>query len=671
MSDAQTQHASSRSQALSLQHRQQEQQIIGTVQSLKPTSVGGSVSSKSMTAAARESAATEKKDDKTVPVRKRLSLACTTCRQRKVKCDGGRPACRTCAKFNWPCIYQPSNRKRGPRPRALALMDGTMPYSTRSHWSLPHGYYPQYAIPGRLPMSPPPPPPPHMMGSHFGVPHHPDIPQNGAPLRIDPAFQQPGSYNYDSYSSYGDYMANTGAIRIRPPPPPSSSQYMHSPGVAYHPPSSVAARHNGYSSPHNNVHPYARSYQHTTTSGSYESVHGIPLQSHFSPRGANCSPPFARPFANGAADYHEPNIVPQVPPGGHYSANPQMPPSLSPTTHAGYTPGEESWRPSGHPGDAQKFEQELPAGIGQNRVMHEQAPPAVSSAAGQQPSGLGVSPPANCATQHTRMDASTTTPSLGSPTTPQQPMRVSAQPYVSAASPYAAEMHPASAGAETHSLAIYAQKKADMTTHCNNSTKTTMVGSASSTIIAAAAERGDFNAGSHNSDSRMVLSSPPQPTTNTAQNGAAANINMPGCSTALITPMSVPISSTASFAYPAHNPPHYNHLENNKGAAHCSPRESRSFTAQATVASVSPIAMSRPLPFTSNGTSRPQLPPLSEVLGKDYRQMMSPGNSNDNNGGGVQDVADKRPVSSSMSLSATGVDHLLQPIPRRRDSFRD
>ncbi|KAJ2853260.1 hypothetical protein FB639_006569, partial [Coemansia asiatica] len=35
------------------------------------------------------------KDDKTAPVRKRLSLACTTCRQRKVKCDGGRPSCRT------------------------------------------------------------------------------------------------------------------------------------------------------------------------------------------------------------------------------------------------------------------------------------------------------------------------------------------------------------------------------------------------------------------------------------------------------------------------------------------------------------------------------------------------------------------------------------------------
>ncbi|KAJ1673998.1 hypothetical protein EV182_004166, partial [Spiromyces aspiralis] len=72
------------------------------------------------------------------PVRKRLSLACTTCRQRKVKCDGARPACKTCAKFKWPCMYLPSNRKRGPRPRGLALMStagsgyhtSTYPWST-------------------------------------------------------------------------------------------------------------------------------------------------------------------------------------------------------------------------------------------------------------------------------------------------------------------------------------------------------------------------------------------------------------------------------------------------------------------------------------------------------------------------------------------------------------
>ncbi|KAJ1855318.1 hypothetical protein LPJ73_002353, partial [Coemansia sp. RSA 2703] len=145
----------------------------------------------------------EKKDDKAAPVRKRLSLACTTCRQRKVKCDGGRPSCRTCAKFSWPCVYQPSNRKRGPRPRALALMDGAIPYSGRTQWHTPHGYY-AYGFPGR---SPPPPPPQHLMPPFFGQ-HH-EIPMNGAPVRLEPSRAQPGSYNHDAYSSYGDYMSNS------------------------------------------------------------------------------------------------------------------------------------------------------------------------------------------------------------------------------------------------------------------------------------------------------------------------------------------------------------------------------------------------------------------------------------------------------------------------------
>ncbi|KAJ2726049.1 hypothetical protein GGI07_000832 [Coemansia sp. Benny D115] len=155
-------------------------------------------------------ASTEKKDDKVAPVRKRLSLACTTCRQRKVKCDGGRPSCRTCAKFSWPCVYQPSNRKRGPRPRALALMDGSIPYTSRSHWSTPHGYY-GYGFPGRSPPLPPPPPP-----MPFYAPHQDEVPMDGAPVRAEPGRARPGDYSYDSYSSYGDYMSNTGAIRIQP-----------------------------------------------------------------------------------------------------------------------------------------------------------------------------------------------------------------------------------------------------------------------------------------------------------------------------------------------------------------------------------------------------------------------------------------------------------------------
>ncbi|KAJ2444142.1 hypothetical protein GGF42_006401 [Coemansia sp. RSA 2424] len=175
-------------------------------------------------------ASPERKDDKSAPVRKRLSLACTTCRQRKVKCDGERPSCRTCAKFSWPCIYQPSNRKRGPRPRALALMDGSMPYSSRPHWTVSHSYY-AYGYPSHSPLSPPPPPQPqpHFAAAHH---HHPDQPLNGAPMQVDPARHQPGSYNHDSYSTYGDFVANTGVIRIRPPP-------MRSPGFGQLSPASM------------------------------------------------------------------------------------------------------------------------------------------------------------------------------------------------------------------------------------------------------------------------------------------------------------------------------------------------------------------------------------------------------------------------------------------------
>ncbi|KAJ2515290.1 hypothetical protein H4217_005266 [Coemansia sp. RSA 1939] len=689
MSDAQTQQVSS----LALRHcSPQQQQNIDTARSSTVISGNGPVSLADVTAStaasAQESAASEKKDDKSVPVRKRLSLACTTCRQRKVKCDGGRPACRTCAKFNWPCIYQPSNRKRGPRPRALALMDGPMPYSTRSHWSIPHAYYPPYAIPGRSPMSPPPPPS-QLLVSHFGASHHPDVPQNGASLRIDPAYQHPGGYNYDTYSSYGDYMATTGAIRIRPPPPPSasSSQYAHAPGV--YPPMPGAARHGGYGGVPN-VHPYARGYQHPPSAG-YETAHGMPppSQSRFSPHGASGSMPFGRPFPNGGApDCRIPNTAPLQPPS-HYSTHSQPPHSLSPTARFGSTAGDP-WRPSGHPGDAKKYEPGLSTGVGQSGAMHEQASPMASPTTGQ-PSGPGVSPPANSATLHPsaaqnpRADvaaasATAATPLLGSPA-PQQRKRVLAQQYVSAASPYASEMQPPIAGAGAHSLAMYARRKADTAAHADNGSNSTMAGSASSMIDAVATSGASYSTDSRNGDSRMVLSSPPQPST-TTQNGTLATTTGHGYSSSLVTPMSVPIASAASFAKPAYNSQHPSHHTSNVGyvspgnaSTGRSPRELSSHHAHIPAgAPVSPTMISKPLPFTSNGTLRPRLPPLSEVLGKDYRMVMSPSSNNNNNndnGGSAQNVADKHPMSSSIPLSATPMDHYSQPGLRRRDSFRD
>ncbi|KAJ2015962.1 hypothetical protein GGH91_002641, partial [Coemansia sp. RSA 2671] len=284
-------------------------------------------------------ASPDNKDDKAAPVRKRLSLACTTCRQRKVKCDGGRPSCRTCAKFNWPCIYQPSNRKRGPRPRALALMDGSIPYSSRPHWAVSHSYY-TYGYPGHSPLSPPPPPPP----LHFAVPHNPDLPLNGAPMQVDPARHQPGSYNHDSYSTYGDFVANTGIIRIRPPPIHSpafnhaspTSMYMHRDTQSHHHP----YHGHGYRMGHGNTH-------QMSAPGSFDARPTSPippLSAHDAPRYLDCPAP-----SNMAPQYshshrypphHSPMLMSPLPAGtgiasvtdsafGQVIAPQDVPPSIS------------------------------------------------------------------------------------------------------------------------------------------------------------------------------------------------------------------------------------------------------------------------------------------------------------------------------------------------------
>ncbi|KAG2010254.1 fungal specific transcription factor domain-containing protein [Coprinopsis cinerea AmutBmut pab1-1] len=44
---------------------------------------------------------------------KKITVACNFCRSRKLKCDGGRPACGQCTKRNNPCDYMPQNKRRG------------------------------------------------------------------------------------------------------------------------------------------------------------------------------------------------------------------------------------------------------------------------------------------------------------------------------------------------------------------------------------------------------------------------------------------------------------------------------------------------------------------------------------------------------------------------------
>ncbi|KAF2240183.1 hypothetical protein BU26DRAFT_402753, partial [Trematosphaeria pertusa] len=52
-----------------------------------------------------------------IPRRRRVSLACTSCRQRKSRCDGIRPGCSTCLELNLPCCYEDlqSPEKNGKR----------------------------------------------------------------------------------------------------------------------------------------------------------------------------------------------------------------------------------------------------------------------------------------------------------------------------------------------------------------------------------------------------------------------------------------------------------------------------------------------------------------------------------------------------------------------------
>lgn len=52
-------------------------------------------------------------DECELPKPKRV--ACAICRKRKLKCDGGRPKCGTCARLGHNCAYDEIRRKSGPK----------------------------------------------------------------------------------------------------------------------------------------------------------------------------------------------------------------------------------------------------------------------------------------------------------------------------------------------------------------------------------------------------------------------------------------------------------------------------------------------------------------------------------------------------------------------------
>ena len=52
-------------------------------------------------------------DGEEIPKTKRI--ACVICRKRKLKCDGNRPKCSTCARLGHSCAYDEARRKSGPK----------------------------------------------------------------------------------------------------------------------------------------------------------------------------------------------------------------------------------------------------------------------------------------------------------------------------------------------------------------------------------------------------------------------------------------------------------------------------------------------------------------------------------------------------------------------------
>src|SRR3954463_13753742 len=58
---------------------------------------------------ARRGSPTDSQDQTTPPPsykRRRIGLACTSCRNRKSRCNGARPACSLCVELGFDCFYE-------------------------------------------------------------------------------------------------------------------------------------------------------------------------------------------------------------------------------------------------------------------------------------------------------------------------------------------------------------------------------------------------------------------------------------------------------------------------------------------------------------------------------------------------------------------------------------
>ncbi|KAK9237542.1 hypothetical protein V1525DRAFT_432612 [Lipomyces kononenkoae] len=61
------------------------------------------------------------KSQPNVPLSKRI--ACVICRRRKLRCDGARPACGTCARLHHNCVYEETRRKSGPKRGYVKMLE--------------------------------------------------------------------------------------------------------------------------------------------------------------------------------------------------------------------------------------------------------------------------------------------------------------------------------------------------------------------------------------------------------------------------------------------------------------------------------------------------------------------------------------------------------------------
>ncbi len=55
--------------------------------------------------------------------RKRLPLACVSCRRKKIRCSGEKPACKHCTRSRTPCVYKVTTRKATPRTDYMTMLD--------------------------------------------------------------------------------------------------------------------------------------------------------------------------------------------------------------------------------------------------------------------------------------------------------------------------------------------------------------------------------------------------------------------------------------------------------------------------------------------------------------------------------------------------------------------